>query len=329
MRRPTVTVLTPTYNHERFIGPCIESVLAQTYPHWEMIVIDDGSTDGAPDAVRRYADPRIRYVRQQNKGVAGLGETYRSALALARGELVTILSGDDAWPPCKLEVQVPELEDEAVAACFGRGVMIDQDGREIGTVPRGRVNRVLNRPVGSLLRELLVHSFLPSFTYLVSRRALERIGGFVQPQGVLGVDSPTILHLALQGEFHFLDMPLGYWRVHRSQSTATHRLEQARSDAAYALGFFSSLPEELKRLTGWTERALARRLRRDVMNAHFEVGRRLLAAGRSDEALRWFGRAVWHGGLMTKMKGMVGSACAVLGVDLERVARIAGRPALR
>src|SRR5688500_377534 len=98
MKSPLVTIVTPAYNQKRYIAECVESVLAQTYPHWEQIVVDDGSTDGTPEIVESYRDPRIRCIRLPHRGLAALGESYNTALAAARGELVAILEGDDLWP---------------------------------------------------------------------------------------------------------------------------------------------------------------------------------------------------------------------------------------
>ena len=85
---PLVSIITPTYNHGLYIGRCLESVLAQTEPRWEQIVIDDGSTDGTADVVGRSTDARIRYVSQPHRGITGLGDAYNLALGMARGEYV-------------------------------------------------------------------------------------------------------------------------------------------------------------------------------------------------------------------------------------------------
>ncbi len=77
--QPLISIITPTYNHENFIGECIESVLAQTYPHWEQIIIDDGSTDRTGEIVAQYNDERIKYIRQDNIGIWRLRETYNRA----------------------------------------------------------------------------------------------------------------------------------------------------------------------------------------------------------------------------------------------------------
>ena len=75
-----VSIITPTYNHEKFIGNCIESVLAQTYPYWEQIIVDDGSNDDTGKIIASYKDKRIKYIKQKNKGIWKLKETYNKAL---------------------------------------------------------------------------------------------------------------------------------------------------------------------------------------------------------------------------------------------------------
>lgn len=75
-----VSIITPTYNHERFIDCCIESVLAQTYPYWEQIIIDDGSIDKTGEIISKYKDERIRYIRQDNVGIWKLAKTWKSVV---------------------------------------------------------------------------------------------------------------------------------------------------------------------------------------------------------------------------------------------------------
>ena len=107
-------MVTPTYNHAAFIGPCIRSVLAQTLQDWEMVIVDDGSDDGTADIAESFHDPRIVVLRRQHEGVAGLGRAYALAMARATSPFVAILEGDDTWPPTKLADQLPQFEDPAV-----------------------------------------------------------------------------------------------------------------------------------------------------------------------------------------------------------------------
>src|SRR5688572_16895965 len=117
---PLVSIITPTFNQARFIGPCISSVLAQTYTNWEQIIVDDGSTDETAAIVRSYTDPRIRYMRQEHVGILALAATYNRGLQAARGPLISILEGDDLWTADKLETLVPKLEDRDVVLGYGR-----------------------------------------------------------------------------------------------------------------------------------------------------------------------------------------------------------------
>src|SRR6267143_992770 len=126
---PLVSVITPTYNHESYIGPCIESLLRQTYPHWEQIIVDDGSTDATPKVVKRYLDPRIRYHRQTNQGAYALARTYNQALDIAKGSLIAILEGDDLWPPMKLATLVPTFDDPRVVLAYGQNADVSASGQ--------------------------------------------------------------------------------------------------------------------------------------------------------------------------------------------------------
>lgn len=122
-----VSIITPLYNSERFVGQTIESVLAQTYPHWEMIVINDGSKDNGPDIVRRYAakDKRIKLLEQPNAGCAA---ARNHGLREAQGRYYCFLDSDDYWDPEFLEEQLRFMAEKkaAIVTCSVRRV--DENG---------------------------------------------------------------------------------------------------------------------------------------------------------------------------------------------------------
>jgi glycosyltransferase involved in cell wall biosynthesis len=184
MKDTRVSILTPTYNHEGFISDCIKSVLKQSYPHWELLILDDGSTDATPKIARSFEDPRIRYLRQENQGRSRLRETYNWGLRQARGGLVAILEGDDFWPQDKLEKQTPVFEDPEVVLSYGFCQKF-VEGKVLGMVKCGYgkwPETVLNnKPVGAILPMLLSldgHQ-PPAVTVMARKSALERIGGFL------------------------------------------------------------------------------------------------------------------------------------------------------
>lgn len=125
-----VSIITPLYNGERFVGQTIESVLAQTYPHWEMIVVNDGSKDNGPDIVRQYVekDKRIRLLEQPNGGCAS---ARNHGLREAKGRYLCFLDSDDYWDPNFLEEQLRFMHehDAAIVTCSIRRV--DENGKEI------------------------------------------------------------------------------------------------------------------------------------------------------------------------------------------------------
>jgi glycosyltransferase involved in cell wall biosynthesis len=118
---PLVSVVMPVYNAEMFLPEALESVLAQQYKPFEVIVVDDGSTDGTPQVVERY--PEVRYIRQENAGASAARNTE---IAAAAGEWVANVDGDDRVPPFKLTVQMEHVRQHPEVVCvLGRQEWID------------------------------------------------------------------------------------------------------------------------------------------------------------------------------------------------------------
>lgn len=106
MKKNLVSIITPMYNSEKYIGITIESALNQTYKDWEMIIVDDCSSDNSPKIVKEYAknDERIKYIKtESNKGVSN---ARNIALKMANGQFISFLDSDDIWNEDKLKKQV-------------------------------------------------------------------------------------------------------------------------------------------------------------------------------------------------------------------------------
>ena len=128
---PLVSIVMPAYNSQSYIRSAIDSVLAQTFKGWELLVIDDSSIDNTAEYVRAYSDRRIRYLKNaQNLGVA---ETRNKAIEIARGKYIAFLDSDDVWLPYKLAAQVELLEQGAVI-CYGSYARMSSDGRLLNKV---------------------------------------------------------------------------------------------------------------------------------------------------------------------------------------------------
>ena len=126
--KPLISVITPAYNAERFIGEAIESVQKQTYANWEMVIVDDCSTDGTVRIVEEYRkkDPRIKLYRlEKNSGSAVARNT---AMEHAKGRYIAFLDSDDRWLPEKLEKQLKFMQEKDIAFSFTTYVRMLEDG---------------------------------------------------------------------------------------------------------------------------------------------------------------------------------------------------------
>jgi glycosyltransferase involved in cell wall biosynthesis len=157
-----VSVLMPVYNHAQHLAEAIDSVLAQTYPAVELIVIDDGSTDGSGEIARRYG-PALRYAYQAN---AGIGAARNHAAALATGEFFAFLDSDDRYPADRLARQIaafhadPELE-------MVLGHVTEFLSPELDEAARRRLRPPLERAPGNIPPSMLIR-----------RQAYARVGPF-------------------------------------------------------------------------------------------------------------------------------------------------------
>lgn len=247
---PLVSIITPTYNHERFIGDCIRSVLSQTFNDWEMIIVDDGSLDRTSGIIQQFTDPRIRYVRQEHLGAYKLGVTYNKALTMARGEFIAILEGDDYWPDYKLERQIPYFTAQGIILTYGECIESNENGKPI-------IHRTIlvdkdireNRPIGSALREFVKpQNFIYPRVVMIRKEVLLKIGGFVQPEYLPLVDFPTWCRLALEGEFKSIPQPLGFWRRHLRSVSFQESFSIRKGFVRYIQEFIVQYHAELKKL---------------------------------------------------------------------------------
>jgi hypothetical protein len=314
---PVVAAIMPTYNHAAFVGEAIDSVLAQTFEAWELIVVDDGSTDETLDVVRRREDPRIRVIARDHGGLPGLGAAYRAALESSTAPLLAVIEGDDAWPPDKLARQVADFDDPSVVFSYGAGWLIDEFGCRYGRVePSFAEATRTNRPTGAIVPDLLLNNPILSPTVVLRRSALEAIGGFWQPDGVPYVDHPTWLLLAGEGAFAYHSSIVGSWRRHPAQwTTSVVASRSGAPEAAYVglvtgrlserTGGRSALPPTDVLFRRHSERAVVNRWRLA-----------LLSAGPL-EVLRSFAGLIRSGRPQLLALAAAGLAARTIGSDLE------------
>ena len=131
-----VSIIMPTYNCGRFIRESIDSVFAQSYTHWELIIVDDCSTDNTAEIVAAYKDSRIHYLR--NKQNLGAALTRNKALREAKGRYVAFLDSDDLWLPEKLKKQIAFMEQNEYAFTYHEYTEIDEESKPLGVYVSGK-----------------------------------------------------------------------------------------------------------------------------------------------------------------------------------------------
>jgi glycosyltransferase involved in cell wall biosynthesis len=204
---PRVSVLIPTYNCARFLGRAIDSALAQTYKDYEIIVVDDGSTDDTRDVVAQYGS-KVLYFFQHNQG---LSPARNLTLSKASGEFIAYLDADDMWYPQKLERQVAFLDTHPECGLVHSEVSVID---EADKVIHCRFNHETQRPVPQAycIMDLLRRCHIQILTVVERRDCLDRVGNF---DGRLFV-AQDYLHwitVAMHGmAIGYLDEPLGMYR---------------------------------------------------------------------------------------------------------------------
>ncbi|WP_204106044.1 MULTISPECIES: glycosyltransferase [Spirulina sp. CCY15215] len=190
---PKISIIIPVYNGEKTIRETIDSVFAQTFQDWELIISNDGSSDRTLEIVTAISDPRIRIISDVN---AGLSESRNRGIKMAIGAYISFLDADDLWSPDKLEAQLQALENNPEAAvAYSWTDYIDDRGNWV------RSGLHLS-PQGNVLSELFLHNFLENGSNLLVRReAIDRIGYF---ETSLTSVQDWDFYLRLADRYHFV-----------------------------------------------------------------------------------------------------------------------------
>ncbi len=244
------------YNSEKYLAETLESVLAQTYSDWELILLDDGSTDSTRAIIEAFqtkqVNPqKIQYHYQKNQG---LGAARNKAISLSSGEFIAFLDHDDLWLPTKLEKQIPFFDR------YPRAGIVHSNTVYFNS--RGDEKLMLrDSPMsGEVFRELLGAYFISLETAVIRRVSLEKLTEWFDPRFCMIEEAELFLRIAHQWEVHFVPEPLGKWRVH-SQSL-THSKQCRFADETLIMldkfsqlypGFQTEYREEIRKLQAGAE----------------------------------------------------------------------------
>ncbi len=249
MKKPKISVIMATYNHEQFVAETINSVLAQKGVNFEFLIADDGSSDNTWNVVESFRDQRIKSF--PNKINRGACTVTNELVEHSRGEYISIINSDDAWIDNKLAHQLDILEtNPLIGACFGRAMFVDKEGRPINkqSLPYGTVFDQENRSPGKWLRRFFeMGNCLCHPTMLIRRSCYKQLGLYNNRFRQLP-DFDMWVRLVKRYKIHISELDLIKFRVlpgeNASSQTATNSIRTINEHYLIANTFFDGITRE-------------------------------------------------------------------------------------
>ncbi|MBA4374168.1 MAG: hypothetical protein C0402_15060 [Thermodesulfovibrio sp.] len=218
---PLISVIVPLYNHEKYIAETIRSVLSQSHENLELIIVNDGSSDGSEKVAQGITDSRIRYYTQENQGAP---QAINRGIALSRGEYISILNSDDVYAPTRLEDCLKMFAcDESLSAVFSHLEFIDGEGQFIKYLRGPEENWENHKPGTSfkaennIVLDLLAGNFLTTTSNLFCRRNVFDSAGYFTDLRYAH-DYEFFLRLCSKLKTCLIEKPLLKYRVHASNT---------------------------------------------------------------------------------------------------------------
>jgi teichuronic acid biosynthesis glycosyltransferase TuaG len=215
MSKPLVSVIMPAYNAQQYIAESIQSVQAQSYTNWELIIVDDNSSDGTAAIINQFVqtDARIKYLFQDR---GKQGKARNMAIKNSRGTYIAFLDADDLWDKSKLEIQVNIIETRPdIILVFSEGSMLLPDGTTT------KMDVKVQQWSWQKDRDLfIIKNQIPILSVLVKKQALIAVNCFSEDLAIQNVEDYHLwIRLLKTGNFLSVEQPLFYYRIHEQQTT--------------------------------------------------------------------------------------------------------------
>jgi glycosyltransferase involved in cell wall biosynthesis len=273
-----VSVIIPTYQSAQFIRETIDSVLAQTYKDYEVIVVDGKSTDGTVEILKSYSN-RIRIVIQDGKGIANARNV---GILMSEGEYVAFVDSDDVWLPDKLSIQVKFLDEKSsrVGLVYSDAWLFPED--DVGKtsyLANKRAFQIGKPRKGKITRQLFAENFIPASTVMIRKFCFEEVGLFDE-SFMLCEDIDMWIRIAKSFEIDYQDLVLAKIRLHLGSATQ-NREQLLKSQIMLENKIMTMMPYLLEKSN------LKSAQRRQCRN-HLLLGIEYLMKGKNDDAKQEF-----------------------------------------
>lgn len=208
--QPLVSIIMPCYNMERFIAYTIESVQRQTYPHWELLIVDDASTDGTVDIIQTYCaqDDKIQLtVKPKHCGIA---DSRNQCIKMAKGRYLAFLDSDDMWYPEKLDFQIRFMMERNIGFSYSSYDCIDETGNPL--------HKTVNA-AGNLTYETYMKNTIIGCSTVMLDKTI--VGEVVVPNFRTSEDTATWLNILKKGFLAYaIEQPLTSYRIRRKSASS-------------------------------------------------------------------------------------------------------------
>jgi glycosyltransferase involved in cell wall biosynthesis len=269
--KPLVSVVLPTHNMARFLGEALQTVLSQTYPHLEVHVIDDGSTDDPRAAISGYlSDPRVIF---HSIPQSGQGKAKNVGIRASKGQFIAFIDADDLWTLDKLEKQLPLFVRPEIGVVYSDFERVDINGAPLETF-RGPVHE------GRITAQLLIENFVTGMASIVRRECFDAVG-LLDETIPMGIDYDLWLRISTKFEFVYLDHVTYLYRFWGGQMS---RNFDKRLDCAITI---------MRRLIESNPGLIPLRVQQEAWAHTYTYGGNGFAkAGRTRDAVRWYLKAL-------------------------------------
>lgn len=277
-----VSVVIPTYNRANIVSEAIDSVLAQTYKNYEIIVVDDGSEDDTKTVLKKRYDGQIRYIYQPNRGPSA---ARNRGIRASKYDLIAFLDSDDIWLPQKLELQVPLIHDSKIVLSYTNWVDSKNDsGQDYFTQIGLSFNSepaILDYPLSTLVRKGGSGILVP--VSICRKDAIQRVG-FFDERMKIAEDIRLWFRLASEGKFAVTSNPLAVrrWTTSGEQLTQPGKASYFKEAANMRLEIFmesyaraiESPPDVQQKLRNFISSSLADQAKYCALDRHYNIARR-------------------------------------------------------